>query len=253
MRSHDIVVLTYHSIDSSESVISVSPEMFERQMSSLQAEGYQGLSLKDALAMLKNGDSIPEKRLLITFDDGYQNNLTHALPILKKYGFTATIFITTDRCGHLNDWPNQHTSIPHLPMLSWDEVRVLDHEGIDIGAHTKSHPNLTEVDLGVAEAEIIGSKKVLEDHLGHAVSHFAYPFGKYNNDVKEIVKKNFEGAISTIPGRVNHGVDLYALKRINAAGKIFKVLPFKFLSLGAFGTYLSIKSTLMRVRGFSKN
>ncbi len=227
--------------------------MFEHQLRFMCEEGYQAIALKDAIALIRSGEPIPEKRLLITFDDGYQNNLTHALPILKKYGFTATIFITTDRCGQMNDWPNQHASIPKLPMLSWDEIKTLDMEGIDIGAHTQSHPNLAEVDLRQAEAEIQGSQKILEDKLGHSVPHFAYPFGKYNDGVKAIVKQTFQGAISTIPGRVNQHSDLYALKRINAAGKIFRVLPLKFLSMGAFGVYLSMKSTLMRVRRFSKN
>ncbi len=246
--SHPIVVLTYHSVDDSRSVISVSPAMFEQQLRFLKGHGYESLALRDALLVLKSSEDILEKRLVITFDDGYQNNLSHALPLLKKYGFTATIFITTSRCGKMNDWPNQHSSIPSLTMLSWDEILELDHSGIDIGAHTQNHPHLTEVSQEVAEEEIYGSQKILEDKLGRAIPHFAYPYGNFDDRIRAIVQKTFQGAISTIPGRPSHTSDPFALERINAAAKMFRVLPLNFLAMGDFGGYLSLKTSLMRLK-----
>ena len=239
--SNGIPILTYHSIDDSESVISVSAQKFEKQIRYLNKKGYQTLSLSKAVDYLTQGITLPRKNFIITFDDGYRNNYTEVLPILKKYNFTATIFLTTGHCGKINNWPNQHSSIPELPMLSWEEVNEMVNYGIEFGAHTQKHANLTYVSRDLARKEIMNSKDEIEKRIEKPVKLFSYPFGAYNKIVKDIVRKNFIGAISNKPGKINANSDVYALERINATGQLFKMIHFNFLFFGSFGFYLILK------------
>jgi peptidoglycan/xylan/chitin deacetylase (PgdA/CDA1 family) len=217
-------------------------------MGYLKKYGFQTLSLGNVIRCVKQGKEFPEKGVVITFDDGYKNNYTHAFPIFKEYQFTAIIFLTTNFCGKTNNWPSQHPSIPSLPMLTWKEIREMTKYGIEFGAHTQSHPCLTEVDITIAQEEIVRSKEDIEAHLNKPVEFFSYPFGSYNGQVKEIIKPVFKGAISNIPGKVNFKSDRFALERINASSQIFKALPLKLLSFNSFGTYLLLKKAFNKSR-----
>ena len=253
-NKNNIPILTYHSIDNSNSVNSVSPSSFKKHMSCLKKYGYQTLSLCDVIRYIEQGEEFPGNRLVITFDDGYTNNYTHAFPILKEFDFTAIIFITTNHIGKINNWPNQHPSIPSVPMLTWEEMKEMAKYGIEFGAHTQTHPRLTEVDIKAAQEEIVSSKKEIETNLGQPVDYFSYPFGSFDDQVKGIVAQYFRGAISNIPEKVNHNSDIYALERINAAGQLFKFLPFNILSFGSFTFYLILKkafnkSKALKMRG----
>jgi peptidoglycan/xylan/chitin deacetylase (PgdA/CDA1 family) len=247
MKKNTFPILTYHSIDTSCSVISVSPSSFKEQMSYLKERGYETLSLQEVTKYVKEGSRLLEKRFVITFDDGYKNNYTQAFPILKEYQFTATIFLTTSYCGMKNDWPNQHSSIPNLPMLSWEEIREMSKYGIEFGAHTRSHPRLTELTIEKAKLEMLGSKRDIEAHLDKPVEFFSYPFGNYDEKIKEIAKTAFKGAISNRPGKVDSHSDPYALERINATGQIFKCLPLNILSIRSFDLYVVLKRAVNRV------
>lgn len=249
-----LIILTYHSIDESGSAISVSPAAFEHHMRCLKKGGYHTLPLGEAVGYLEHNTVLPEKSIVIAFDDGYKNNYTSAFPILKRHGFTAVIFLTSNHLGKINNWPNQHPSIPSLQLLSWDEIREMIEYGIEFGAHTRSHPLLTEVDTETAREEIIGSKRDIEAELKRPIDFFSYPFGKFNERVREIAAVTFKCAISTKPGKINFKSDMYALERINAAGMIFRSLPFKVLSFRSFDMYLILKrffnkSKKLRVEG----
>ncbi len=239
-----IPVLTYHSIDDSGSVVSVSPHKFKEQMDYLKKKGYRTISPDEIVESIEKKRGLTDKTILITFDDGYKNNYTDAFPILRENGFTAIVFLTTEHCERNNDWDGQHPSIPVLPMLSWDEIREMDQYGIEFGAHTQTHCRLAEVNIDRARSELTGSKKEIEEKLGKPVSFFAYPFGSFNEEVREAVSCYFKGAISTMPGKVNYKSDVFALERVNAAGKIFKVLPFEILFMGSMNVYLILKKTI---------
>jgi peptidoglycan/xylan/chitin deacetylase (PgdA/CDA1 family) len=239
--SNGIPILTYHSVDESESVISVSAQKFERQIRYLNNKGYSTLSLSKAVDFLTQGITLPRKNIIITFDDGYKNNYTEVLPILKKYNFTATIFLTTDHCGKINNWQNQHSSIPELPMLSWEEANEMVNCGIEFGAHTQKHVNLTYVSSDIALKEIMNSKDEIEKRVEKPVKLLSYPFGAYNKKVQDIARKYFIGAISNKPGKINANSDVYALERINATGQLFKLIHFNFLFFGSFSFYLILK------------
>lgn len=243
-----VPVLTFHSIDGSGSPVSTSPEAFERLIAYLGRRGYKGLSLQAAVSCLREG-KLPEDGLVITFDDGYLNNLTHAAPVLARHGFTATVFVATGYCGKTNAWPDQNSSIPELPMMTWDQLREIRSWGIDLGAHTHTHPRLTRVEIPEAEAEMLRSKREIEDHIGEPVTLFAYPYGDMNSAVRVCVSRHFDGAMGTRPGRLRPGIDLHALERINACGRMFGLLPLRVREAGRFGVYLSLKRALDRIQG----
>lgn len=240
-KEQAIPILTYHSIDDSGSVISVAVTNFDKQMSCLRKKGYKTYSLMEMVNYIKRGAELPHKGIVITFDDGYENNYKEAFPVLQKFGYTATIFITTGHSGKKNNWGKQHPSIPELSMLSWEEIREMSRHGIDFGAHTQNHVNLEEVSIDIARKEIIESKDDIQMRIDHPVELFSYPFGCFNKEVQDITRTAFRGAISNNPGKINYRSDIYALERINATGKIFKSLPINILNLGSFNFYLKLK------------
>jgi peptidoglycan/xylan/chitin deacetylase (PgdA/CDA1 family) len=127
-------ILTYHSLDNSGSVISTAPEVFQRQLESLAASGIPFVPV-DRVA------SCPGS-IAITFDDGYRNLAEHAFPILDRFRIPATIFVVSRYCGQLNTWPSQSPGVvPELPLLSWEQLAAVP-SGVDIGAHTVTHPRL---------------------------------------------------------------------------------------------------------------
>lgn len=246
-KHSEITVLTYHSIDRSGSVISVSPEMFETHIKYLRKSNYTSISLSRAIDSIKNGESLPEKGVIITFDDGYKNNYTEALAVLMRYGYTATIFLVTGLIGRKNDWPEQNGTIPQLEMLTWPEIREMRESGIEFGAHTHNHVHLSEVHINEAREEILRSKNEMEGNLSSATDLFCYPFGSYNGAVKDIVASHFKGAMAIHSGKLSSDMDLYAINRINASGKMFKVLPIFIAGIHSFNFYLYLKSVMDRI------
>jgi Polysaccharide deacetylase len=208
-------VLTFHDIDQSRSVISFPREIFDRGMAKLRASGYQTLSLIEISDLLRKSEPFPARSIAITFDDGYSSVYEEAFPVLERYGMSATVFLTV---GNPNA-TNLNGNLPSLEgrsMLSWRSIREMLKHGIDFGAHTLTHPDLTHLPLDRTKQEIILSKDIIENALGTSVSSFAYPYGLYNESVREIVKQNFTCACSDKLGVITTESDLYMLERVDA-------------------------------------
>jgi peptidoglycan/xylan/chitin deacetylase (PgdA/CDA1 family) len=212
-----IPILLYHSIsDKADPRFRrwvVSPALFDSQLAWLAANGYQTLTVTDLAECMRRQD-VPARSVAITFDDGFADNLTHALPILQRHNMTATLYVATGCMGGASRWL-QAEGEGNRPMLSWDGVAELDRAGIEIGAHTLSHPQLDTLPVQAARAEIVNSKRELEQRTGHAIKTFAYPHGYYSNAVKKIV---WEAGFTSACG-VRHAMsalhdDLFALSRI---------------------------------------
>ena len=248
VKHQTIPILTYHSIEDSGSVISVSPLQFEKQIRFLKKSGYKSLPIGEIVKFIKNEVVLPNKAIVITFDDGYRNNFTHAFPIMDACGFTATIFLTTGHCGNSNNWPNQDASIPSLPMLNWEEVAEMSRYGYEFGAHTRSHPRLVHLNGNRAAREILESKADIEANICKPVKFFSYPFGGFNDRVRDIVRSSFNGAISNKLGKVNCQSDIYALERINATSQIFKSLPINISVFRSFDFYIMMKRSIDKIR-----
>ena len=179
-RTRRIVVLCYHSVHPSNRIRSATPGLFERHLGWL-AEHCDVVPFSSIRpAMTENTSRKPI--VALTFDDGYEDNHRVALPILTRLGLPATIFVTT---GLIDQDPTVtrrfakvwHASPDDVRGMTWDQVEETRAAGIEIGAHTRTHPILGDLDDHRAEEEIAGSKRTIEDHLGVRVTSFAYPFG----------------------------------------------------------------------------
>ena len=183
----------------------VSPTTFSRQMAALNALGYQGKSMGDLLPYL-NGEK-RGKVFGITFDDGYENNLRCALPILSRYGFTSTCYVVANLVGKSNSW-DIGRGVKQVPLMNAQELQAWIDAGQEVGSHTLNHTNLE--DLGEAEQAIeIGQSKTqleaLIDQKG-GVQHFCYPYGGLNKTAVQNVKAaGYLTATTTVRGRAVQG------------------------------------------------
>jgi len=198
-----VTVLNYHKVDDTKIALSISPADFEQQMLYLQENGYTAISPDELLANLKEGIPLPEKPVLITFDDGYEDNYKNAFPILQKFGYKATIFVITD---FLSCNPN---------YLTWDQAREMQASGITIASHTMQHKSLTALSDEEIRAELCGSKAALEYQLKIKNAYFAYPTGTYNAHIMKLVEETgYKGAFTIKYGNVDAASCPFALERV---------------------------------------
>lgn len=205
-RQKGMAILMYHSVDNNEIFFTVKPKIFARQMAYLKKRNYRVISLEKLVNYLESGEKIPQKTVVLTFDDGYQDNYFNAFPILKKHNFPATIFLTT---GSVGKKMNNAQNIP-LKILNWQEIDEMHRSGlIDFQPHTVNHQESNK-------QEIIDSKKEIEKKLNKKCKFFAYPRGLYNDEIIDILKNNrFKAARTLENGKVNQGDNLFKLKRIS--------------------------------------
>jgi len=176
--SKSVPVLMYHSISyEKDNPIRLPVKIFEQQLKYLKDNGYYTISLENLYEYFMTDTKIPEKSVVLTFDDGYKDNYTAMFPVLKKYNFKATIFVIT---SSIDKDPNSMTSKQLLEMEKY---------GVDIESHTVNHENLKDLSKEKQLATLIKSKKVLEKMLNKKVNFFAYPFGGYNANAIEAVKE----------------------------------------------------------------
>lgn len=192
----------------------VPPARFEQQMRYLSRRGYKSIALDEAIRRIKDGQPMAPKTVAITFDDGYLDNYEYAFPILKKYNLTATIFIVTDFVGKDTKWPHGKEKLPER-LMSWDNIREMERQGISFGSHTCNHWDLNRITAEQITSELVESKKKLEQELQQGISIFCYPYGEYNKQVVEQVKKSgYLGACATDHGNKHTPDDIYTLKRV---------------------------------------
>ena len=205
-----IPILTYHSVrphyDNESPIVEyydVTPNLLDRNLSWLEENGYKVISFAEMVNGIEDKGKLPPKPVVLTFDDGWENQYTYGLPVLKKHGATATFFIFTNAIGQRH-------------FLSLKEIKELDKFGMTIGAHTKSHPYLFRIkDKSVLRDEIIGGKEILEKNLGKPVNYFAYPFGYYNDTIVSIVKEaGFKAARSSKKGTHHTPASIFVLRNI---------------------------------------
>ena len=218
-------ILMYHMISGSLSKqkhrgLRVSPEMFERQVAWLKASDWTFIKASELFTEKAQGD----KRVAITFDDGYEDNYSQALPILKKYDACATLYLVTDR--HERDWSvnknAKHNSgdLMREAKLSDKQVAEMLASGVfELGGHTLTHCHLPSVDLATKTFEINECKKVLNATFATQVTSFAYPFGHYSDeDLKLCEAADFNTAVTTDEG-IDTQPNAFRLKRVKVSGK----------------------------------
>jgi peptidoglycan/xylan/chitin deacetylase (PgdA/CDA1 family) len=201
MRS--IAIMTYHSLDESGSVVSVAPQVFEAQMATLAEAGFRALSLRRALDHRDKTGCWPENSAVLTFDDGFANVHEHGLPVLLRHGFSATVFPVANHISGVNNWSPSVKRLGRQTMLSWDQVKDLSKRGVEVGAHTLSHADLSDLDPEALEREIVGSTEKLSAQLGEPVKTFSYPCGRVSDEAVAIVQRTFRAACTTVHGRAS--------------------------------------------------
>lgn len=198
-----IPILYYHSIMVEPgNELRMPPEQFNEQMAYLSTHGYYVLTPDELYNDLYDNGTLPDKPILITFDDGYEDNNTNALPILKKYNFTATVFMVS-------------SYINRKGFLTSDELKELQSAGWTIGGHTVNHLDFSKVDSNTVNNELKNSKITLENMLGKQVKYFCYPFGGYNSNVITQVKQSgYSLGFTTERGWVSKVSNPYLLNRV---------------------------------------
>lgn len=229
-KKDGVRILTYHRVNDyhPEDRLSVSVNIFKKQMQYLKENGYKTITLEDYIVN-KYDDS---KIIVLTFDDGYADNFEFAIPVLKELYFTATIFIVTGLVGTENTTKRYRYAQSDVDrIMTWDEVKMLREDGFEIGSHTVSHPYLDKVDDNKAKQEIFGSNC---DPDGNIFNTFCYPAGKYtSNCVKMVKNAGYIGAVTTCPGDNFPSDDPFLLTRTEISG--FDTMDiFKLKIEGAF-------------------
>jgi len=207
-----INVLMYHAIADAPGPTSIDPATFRGQMDVLAARGYEPVSLRDLAAWHDGSAVLPKRATVITFDDGFADFADQAAPILLARGWSATVFLPTGRLGGKEDWDGADE--PARPLMTWAQVEELAARGIDFGAHSVSHADLTKLGAAQMEWEISQSSKDIERHLGEAPASFAPPYGRSSAAVRAAIGKWFRVSVGTRLQRTTRESDLLDLPRI---------------------------------------
>jgi len=237
-------ILTYHSIDSSGSPISLDEGALRRHIAFLR-------SGKVAVVRLEELLSVPEHRdaVALTFDDGFANFESVAWPLLRFQDFPVTLFVATQRVGLDNAWGGASArGIPTWPLLGWDALRRMQKQGLTIGSHSRNHPRLTQLDDATLVTELDGSIADMERELGTRPTSFCYPYGDVDARVTDAVRARFERACTTELAVLPSAPAPHRLPRLDA---FYYRSPGRLecFGSGAFRRHLWLRATLRRLRG----
>ncbi|CUH97317.1 putative membrane protein [Propionispora sp. 2/2-37] len=205
-----VPVLNYHQVnDKFHTALTLSSLEFEAQMKYLHDAGYTAISPDQLTDYIQEGKELPHKPVLITFDDGYEDNYQVAYPIMQKYHFGATIFIITDFVDKYDRY------------LTWAQIKEMKDNGFDFESHTLSHISLSKASDEKVIKQLVQSKRALEWRLGSEVKYLAYPGGDYDQRIVELTKKaGYRAAFTVNFGRDKENSTLYTLNRIPVFGGV---------------------------------
>lgn len=197
--------------------ITTPTSVFQQFVDFIYENGYGLCSMKDYLGKTKE----ERKRFVVcTFDDGYKNLLTVAMPILTKHNYSATVYVCTDLIGKDNKWNNKDATLRQ--HLSLDDIMELDKNGWEIASHGVTHRNLLKLSDTEIEFELAESKRLLSDIVGNVIT-YAYPYGAYNNFIKYCVEKYYKYAFAVSQGGTSLVVDQLQLRRYSISD-VYKML-----------------------------
>jgi peptidoglycan/xylan/chitin deacetylase (PgdA/CDA1 family) len=206
-------ILMYHSIaDDSDEPYTVSVDTFREQLSWLSEHGFEVIPLSFLVkSMQEHNYKILRKKVVITFDDGYKDFVTNALPVLLDYGAAATVFLVTDMLGGRASWSDAGK---HVQLMSEDEVRFIKAQGISLGSHTATHAKLTLLDHEDLQRQLSDSYNTLK-RLGETFYTLSYPWGQWSNQIADAVKASgYECALAVGEKPCLTTADIYFLPRI---------------------------------------
>ncbi len=198
-----VLVLNYHMVNRMFISLAIEPEDFDWQMKYLVEHGYHTISPDELYDFLAGTGRLPDRPVLITFDDGYVDNYTTAYPILKKYNLKATIFVVTGFLGKRKGY------------LTWDQLREMEKNGITVESHTVPHAPLPQLPDERIREELVESKRQAEKELGHPIEFIAYPTGVHDLHIADIAKEaGYKGGFTVKYSNVDRTSNVYALERV---------------------------------------
>ena len=223
------VILMYHSVQEEDNPLSdykgklnVTPEVFRKQMKFLKDHEYTVIPLEEFAEKIKSGEKIPPKTVAITFDDGLKNNLQNACPVLRKYGFPATIFVAVNFVGGRD-------------FMTWDQINTLDKDLITIGSHSVCHYWMTHLDDERLERELAGSRRVLEEMTGREIKIFSYPLNDFDERCEKAARgAGYIAAVASSTGMENSYKNPYALKRVRISMTSENPVVFRIQTSGYY-------------------
>lgn len=235
-------ILTFHSVDQTNSVLSISPEQLDSLLSSVSASGHRIVSLRELVAG-READSIA-----VSFDDGFRSVLEEGARVLERHRAPATVFAVTGYLGGDNRWPSQPVHAPVFPTLSWGELAELRDRGFAVESHSVSHPDLTQIEPALLERELAGARAQLADRLGVQSEIFAYPYGSLDARVLRATSVHYRYAVTTRLAACNAPIsDPLQLPRIDAY-YLREPRVHRHFGRHRFAAYLAARAALRRLR-----
>ena len=230
--SYYLPILTYHRVGTfrKDHVPTVSDRAFERQIAWLARWRYRVLSLEDLVEQLEQGEPMPRRSTVITFDDGYEETYRLAWPILQRAGFSSTVFVTPADVG--------------LPgFATWDQLAEMAQDGAIIGSHTMHHRYIPDVKDEHLTEELVDSKQVIESRIGRVVDFISYPIGGFTAQAQGIVKQaGYRAACTTNRRLLVPGIDRFALRRVKVTERD-RFAPWFYAKLsGYYDMFRRLKS-----------
>jgi peptidoglycan/xylan/chitin deacetylase (PgdA/CDA1 family) len=248
-----IPILMYHSVSTMFSTnfrrYTVSPDAFMKQMQYLKMNGYKALTVSQYVDGWQTAPaSLPEKPIVITFDDGFEDFYTTVYPILKHHQMPATLYLSTAYIGGTSEWLRMEGE-GNRPIISWEQLKAIEPELVEIGGHSHTHPKMDSLQSEEIKREVMQCKQEIENSLGRECRSFAYPFGFYNSECqRQLRAAGYESACAVRYQLSTIGEDRLALSRLIVPGDA-TLDEFRILLRG-FGhsnsRYVRLRSTVWR-------
>jgi len=188
--------------------LSVSPERFESHLKYLLDSGYQVVTLDDLLYALTQGRPLPPKPVILTFDDGYEDNYRNAFPLLQKYGLIGHFFVISD-----------FVNAGRPGFMTWEQIEEMAAGGQRFGSHSRDHPNLAGKPVDYLVWQALGGQEAIQEHLGYHPRWVSYPSGGYDRQVMAVYRSaDYWGGLSTEQGATHTLDDIFHLQRVRVRG-----------------------------------
>jgi len=242
VSGHPALVLTYHSIAPGPPPLHIAADRLAAQLDLLSSAGLEPVSLAAIVESLERDRELPRPSFSVTFDDAYRNFAETALPILERRGVPATLFVTASA---------DRAALAHgtgAPLLALAELAALAARGVEIGAHSISHIDLTALGDDALRRELALGREILERHAGRPVEHLAYPLGRFDARVRAAAAQVYRSAWTTQLRRVPRRADRFALPRVDAHSLRSPLLRW-LVAKGRPDGYLRVRRWLRRLRG----
>ena len=212
-----VPILAYHSLSRHSTApfrrFTLDPGLFEDHLAFLAERGYRTLTVSELVEKRAHGERLPPRPVVLTFDDGFADFHSHALPVLERHGMTATLYVITGYVGGTSGWMRADGE-GDRPILSWEQLDDIARHGIECASHSHTHPQLDVLPVEQMRAELLAPKQMLEDQLQVSVSSFAYPYGYHSAAVREASAAAGYHSACAVAEQVSGDDDRFAIPRL---------------------------------------